>query len=332
MSGILHFHDQASVAKNLVLYGKAHNLPWRKVWRYPEFTKFTIFEYQYTMAAQALARSTSRISNSFLHIHGGHLHRFASKISSEYVLHLHGSEIRVFDEQGNMHSSINDEVESAIQNARLVIYSTPDLAPFVNEIRKDAVWLPNPISESIEKIKPMKRSILENPEFDIFWPHAWSYPKGYSKVLDLVARVCDKLGRSVSLLGIALGEHQKEARDSGFTLVPVASRQKFWQLNSRAQVTLGQGLGFFGVSDLECMAIARNYVNFPLEHQTRLAYDFASGWIGCQSEEETFETLLAALKSREVEAMPNSSVTKIHNLENVGFELERIYRKFGIGC
>jgi hypothetical protein len=78
------------------------------------------------------------------------------------------------------------------------------------------------------------------------------------------------------------------------------------------------------------MSIARTFINFPLEPQTRVAYENASGWVGSLSEEETLEKVIEALKKEDDMVATRVDAIQIHSLENSGAVLERMYRDFEI--
>jgi len=329
MTGVVHFHDQANVAKNLVRFGRDNELDWRRVPRYPAFHGPTFLDYPYSVGAELLARSWTTLKQGHLHVHGGHLTRLIERTELPYILHLHGSEIRGFNQDGTLFDAITDPTKRAIEGASMSIFSTADLGRFVKIIRPDASWLPNPITPEVFE-KARNKSIGAASTFDIFWPHVWSDAKGFKQLLSLLDKVRSDLGRPLKLLGVALGKNQTAATQFGFFLLPVASRKIFWEYNQMAKVTLGQATGSIGVSDIESMVLSNNFLLFPLEKDTKLAYESELNKTFDFDAKTMANQVIELLAGNSLSQEKNDAIINLHRLENVGRRLVKLYEYFDI--
>jgi hypothetical protein len=234
--------------------------------------RFKLIDYGWNRLLFMVMSGLPSSSALTLHIHGGHLSRWFSSSKSRVVLHIHGSEVRSFDRQGNVILDIDQETLDGIRNADRVVYSTPDLGALVKSIRKDAIWIPNPISPEALMVSPTRRPSSDYA-IDVFFPHAWSHAKGIDYVIALVEKLKSKPGGDkLVFAGLALGPNQSLAVEHGFKLYPPCTRPELLRIMSKSRLVLGQGFGIVAMTDLEAMASGSNYLMFPLEPQTREAY------------------------------------------------------------
>lgn len=123
------------------------------------------FDINFIKRSRNIFSKTIGISFKILKSHGDLYHVsyalqdawLVNKLKHLDILHIHGSDIR---------STINSKkwgwlVKNNLKNAKVVLYSTPDLQTLVEEYRKDAMWLPTPID--VDKFKP-KTSYSDKPK------------------------------------------------------------------------------------------------------------------------------------------------------------------------
>lgn len=314
---VLHFHDQSEVAKNLVRFGRKLGHSWYRIPRYPEYKNFYQIKYFYGVSSEIIARGLAGASNAFLHIHGGHLTAMLRRTKLPYVLHIHGSEVRNFTKTGQTTFDCNNETARAIEKALFVFYSTPDLKPFVEELRQDSIWLPNLLSEKIFQINKNTSSHKREFTFDIFWPHSWSNSKGAFQFMELISQIESRLGRKLKVAGIKFGEYQEMAMRAGFHLFPPASRPVFWRYNNVARLTVGQATGIIAVSDLEAMVASNAFFPFPLEKYTQETYFQLSGYVGPEDINAMLENILIFLESGATSSQDLKSILSVHDYKYV---------------
>ena len=101
------------------------------------------------LASAALRRAAdgarwlrTRRGADIVHIHYGPNGYYGWGARAPYVLHLHGSDVRV-----DLHRpAAGALMRRSLKGAAAVLYSTQDLAEAVEALRPDAQWLPNPLS------------------------------------------------------------------------------------------------------------------------------------------------------------------------------------------
>ena len=318
---VVHAHDQCGIAANLCNIGSQKKEFWLRVPRLPEFGSFPpLLSKSFGVGAELLARSLATVVGAKLHIHGGHLSAFCLRTQISYILHLHGSESRKFNADGALLFSATKETEKAIGKAKAVIYSTPDLAPFVRPIRKDATWLPIALDNT------HVGSLSESGHFaDLFFPHIWSSSKGVGHVVDLVRSIQFSQKKPLKLVGIALGEHQETARQLGFQLLPPASRVQHIQRMLDSRVVIGQGSGIPGATDLEAILHGANYVSFPMESNSLEHYGLDSMSQQTSSMNELFSLVRSALNNEYEQPASHRKILSAHSDESVYRILQGVY-------
>jgi hypothetical protein len=322
-------NDAASVAKSIV---DLSGLTQTKHYLVPilprMFQNFKNVKYLWNLSSWELARAISVRFGLTPHIHGGHLHEFALGLDRPYVLHLHGSDIRRFNEVGHLVPALNDRTIEAISKACLVFYSTPDLGPFVKPVRPDAVWLPNPSGAPIlRQANNLKSST--SPKFaDIFFPHAWTNAKGASRVIQLIQELrTSGLIENLRLRGLRMGDYQSEAREAGFTLVKPVNRQSHVFRMRESGIVLGQGVGMIGVTDLQAIFSGSNYIPFPLEVETMKAYGYHTNNQPSLSFDHTTALIREAINNNFSERNPRflQKVLEIHSSSRIATILDASY-------
>lgn len=102
-------------------------------------------------AAGILATGASLRRGHFdvVHVHFARLGMLGPMSGRPYTLHVHGTDIRGVRPD----SWWGRETAPFLRQARLVYYSTPDLRPWVEAFRADAIFLPNPIET--DRFRPL---------------------------------------------------------------------------------------------------------------------------------------------------------------------------------
>ena len=317
---VIHAHDQCAVGLNICLIGQEKGENWHRIPRLPEYQEYPRnAEYIYNRVAELVARGVAGVTHALLHIHGGHMYDFCSRTKIDYVLHLHGSEVRKFDEFGMPSDSADPRTVEAILKAKKVLYSTPDLARFAKNYRPDAKWLPIPISQSIEI------SDAVAPPCDIFFPHAWNHSKGLTKLDELLKIVKAQASRPLKLVGVAIGENTDFAKKLGFTLLPPTTRQGHIARMKSAKIVLGQGFGVIGTTDLEAIRYGANLRVFPFHDEVLIHYGFTSSSQPSPTIEDLATNLISDLKQTPVRHPFFNAVLEQHSQERIYKILKSTY-------
>lgn len=197
-----------------------------------------------------LARKISRENYDAVHIHYAYLGIVGVLGRFPFILHCHGTDLR------SSTPFTRPLIGRALEKARHVFYSTPDLAALVKPQRPDAEFLPNPINT--DRFAPAPLS----PEAaDVFVACALTANKGVGTILG----ACELLARErpeIRITAIAGGE-ATAAFDAipNVTLISPHLRSKRPGILARHRVAIGQVYeGAVGMAELEAMACARPVV------------------------------------------------------------------------
>ena len=143
---VLHINDVAGVGTNLV-YGlqslgiQAELIkPTLGTYQASKLRRFTLPIIR-TWEAYQLRRLFIQERYDIVHIHYARFAYMALLTKIPYCLHCHGSDLRL---------DLNNPILRgltihAIRKAQSVFYSTPDLKQYLDTIREDTIFLPNPI-------------------------------------------------------------------------------------------------------------------------------------------------------------------------------------------
>lgn len=269
---VLHVNDVAGVASAAVAQARADGLDWR-LWPLPTVRGARrAVKVARRLGDVVRFRPAGRAAD-VLHVHYGLFGYYAWSVHRPYLLHLHGTDVRV-----NLAQPILGRlVRAGIKHAGVVAYSTPDLDGAVRALRDDAVWLPAPVSSDALTLAAapadraqfaglVQASSLSAPVAGaqvrpwVVFASRWDAVKGLEAQLDLAARLRAERPELV-LIGIDWGAGTGRARSAGVRLLPRLSPAEFRALLSTADVVIGQlSSGCLGVSDLEAMVMRRPLV------------------------------------------------------------------------
>ncbi|MCS3441755.1 hypothetical protein [Microbacterium phyllosphaerae] len=243
---VLHLNDCAFVGANLVRAARAQGLQWRLL--PPELTwppvrpgqsRPTRFETYRTLARIGVAAARADV----IHVHyATTVARIAPRYipTRPYALHLHGTDIRTLWHQPERHARL----QSYIDGAAHVYYSTPDNAEDATTARPDAEYLPVVFDPS---------SLPSwDPQGYVAFASRWEEVKGLEGMLQVASRL---IAAGVPVRGLDWGPGAGDAARLGVELIPKAPHPDYLQFLANASVVVGQATRILSVSELEAMAI-----------------------------------------------------------------------------
>lgn len=245
---VLHVNDCASTTERLLVEAHSRGLPWRYYplidRRYPVTKRSPALKLAFAAPWFAELGVRARAAD-LLHVHYASVVRHTAWTRRDYVLHLHGSEIRSQQYEPRWTATIH----RAVREARAVLYSTPELAEHVAPLRDDAIYLPVPVSSSgMPAWRPAQRP-------RVVFASRWDAVKGLATQLEVARRLRERLGEEVDLVGLDWGPGAADARAVGVDTRARMSHAAFLDLLATAHVVVGQASGSLGTSELEAMAI-----------------------------------------------------------------------------
>lgn len=256
---VLHLGDISGTSRNVIEVARAKGLDWQ-LRDVPAGRGANPVTIGLRRIRDLIAVRIQRPRPAVLHINYG--------VSGYYgwgrggvVLHLHGTDVR-----SDLKSRfLGPVVRASIAGADVVLYSTPDLAAAIHEIRPDAQWFPAPL--------PAAASVQLDPATPrsgrrVFFASRWDDSKGARGLLELAAALRQERPE-LDLVGLDWGTYAAEARALGIEMLPHMATDEFRRQLAQADVVVGQiAVGALGLSDLEAMAQARPLVaHFTLEKE-----------------------------------------------------------------
>lgn len=182
------------------------------------------------------------------HIHFARLGMLGPLTGRPYVLHCHGTDIRGVTPD----SPWGREVAPFLRGARLVLYSTPDLRPWVEAFRGDAEFLPNPIDMPPVDAVAADTDLLIGVRLDPI--------KGVDEIAATLAAVVRRRpSTTISVIDQGRDVARIRAVSPDTTrVVPVVAHDALAGLVRRHRVVVGQlAVGAIGNYELEAMAAGR---------------------------------------------------------------------------
>lgn len=248
---VLHLGDIAGTSLNVIEVAQTKGLDWalRPV---PAGRGASPLSIAFARLADLLNVRTLRPRPDVLHINYG-VSGYYGWGRKNVVLHLHGTDVRT-----DLNSRfLGPVVHRSISKADVVLYSTPDLAEVVRNLRPDAQWFPAPL--------PVAANTLVEPQIQhtgtrIFFASRWDHSKGADQLLELAAALREEFP-DLELLGLNWGTEANRAADLGLKLYDLMPADEFRAQLAAADIVVGQVAGgALGLSDLEAMAQARPLV------------------------------------------------------------------------
>lgn len=244
---VLHLNNVADTGRNLVSYARSTGRAW---------ALRLIPHGSLASPGQWIARGNdlvdwhmNTIRPDVLDIHYAPNGYYGWGCKEPYVLHVHGSDLRV-----DLHKpGIGILARQSIERADAVVAATPDLLPRLKEVRKDAVYIPNALP-----VELLHRTPVQPVQGRVVFNARWDHSKGGLKMVE-AARALVKSG--VDVHGVDWGILAPAARDAGVILAPRMSKKDYQLFISMGHVVVGQFLvDALSISDLETLALGRPLV------------------------------------------------------------------------
>lgn len=255
-----------------------------------------------------------------VHIHYAYLGIVGLLARVPYVLHCHGDDVR--DVSRRIWAPV---IRLAIQRARHVYYSTPDLAEPLHAIRPDAEFLPNPID--IERFHPAP---LPGDAEDVFVACALAENKGVGNIL----AACEQLEAerpAARITAVAGGSGTERANGlANVLLLMHQPREKLPALMAPHRIIIGQvHQGAVGMVELEAMACGRPVIAY---FTYDAAYDEPPPFVNAHSGPEiaaAVERLLDDAAERERLSVEGRGwVERNHNAAHIAERIEQLALRF----
>jgi glycosyltransferase involved in cell wall biosynthesis len=207
----------------------------------------------------SLIRTVRRGNFDLAHIHYAYLGMLGALGKFPYILHCHGSDLR------SPTGVTRPLIYRALRHADHVFYSTPDLAPFVNSVRDDGEFLPNPIDT--DEFRPMTGA---RDRRDVMICCALTDIKGAPELLE-ACRQLQVRRPEIRITAIAGGSCTEQfSQLPNVTLIYRQFRERLPEILNRHGVIVGSvELGIAGMAELEAMACGRPVINW---------FDFAGAY------------------------------------------------------
>jgi glycosyltransferase involved in cell wall biosynthesis len=257
-----------------------------------------------------------------VHLHYARHGWVAPLLGTPYVLQCHGTDVRATP-PGRGWGRI---VERAMRGAAAVLYSTPDLEPWVAAYRPDGQFLPNPIPLPAPPARPAalrSADVLVGVRLDPI--------KGAEAIATLMAEVLRRRPRT-SVTVIAHGsqvDRVRRALGRAGTLIPPVAHSRMAGLLADHRVAVGQiGVGILGNFELEAMA-----AGLPTAARFRFpdAYPSAPPVIDGEDVSDVARQLVEALDDDSVQAARGAAsrawIGEHHAPSRVAERLLAIYRE-----
>ena len=252
---VIHLNDECNVSFNLAagFQDMGHAA---EVWcehrpdaRLPLVAKLAYLPVRGAVFSR-LNRRIRREGFDVVHIHNADRGWIGILGGHRYVLHCHGSDIRI----GLTHALRRRWTVPALRRAHRVIVTTPDLLEWLRDIRADAVFLPNPLRTDRflppEAAAPTNRVLL----FSAFN----NALKGSATAVAGLAQFHER-HPGVEVHAFAMGDDLEEFRQfEWIRMLPPVPASDVPAILRSYDVVIGQfSFGQLGVSELEAMACGK---------------------------------------------------------------------------
>lgn len=241
---VLHLNNVADTGRNLVSYARSTGRAWAL--RLIPHGSLTSPGQWIVRGNDLIDWQINTVHPDVLDIHYAPNGYYGWFRKEPYVLHVHGSDLRV-----DLHKpGIGILAKQSIERADAVVAATPDLLPRLREIREDAVHIPNALP-----VELLKRTPAQPVQGRVVFNARWDHSKGGLKMVE-AAKSLVKSG--VDVHGVDWGDLAPAARDAGVRLAPRMSKKDYHSFISMGQVVVGQFLvDALSISDLETLALGR---------------------------------------------------------------------------
>ncbi|NDR52617.1 glycosyltransferase family 4 protein [Actinomyces sp. 565] len=248
---VLHVNDVARIGSALVRQARSIGLDWtlydtaRVDPRWSPRTRALRRALRGAAWEAGLARRA--LASDLLDIHGATVTAHTRWLRRPYVLHLHGTDIRV----RRYEPAYTNVVERAVREALDVYYTTPDLAEHVLDLAPAATL--QPVIVDVGELPRAVDTAAAPPR--ILFPSRWDAAKGGDMQLELLAALRDEHGDQIVLEGLDWGENAATAaRDFGVVLRQRMTHDDYARWLGSGSLAVGQMSGYMSISELEAIA------------------------------------------------------------------------------
>lgn len=256
---VLHVNDVARIGSALVRQARGEGLDWdlydtaRADPSWHPATRAARRSLRGGVWAAGLARRARRAD--LLDVHGGTVPAHTRWTRRPYVLHLHGTDIRVRRYEPAYASLIERSVREALD----VYYTTPDLAEHTFDLSPGATLQPVVVDPAeipdAPSDTPSDAADPAGPQpFTVVFPSRWDAAKGGGEQERAVAALRRAYGDRIVLEGLDWGENaHRIAREHGVRLRPTMLHDDYIRWLAGASAAVGQMTGCMGVSEIEAI-------------------------------------------------------------------------------
>lgn len=254
---IIHVNDIAAVGSALVraMSALGHDAelvePWRPRSGLRRPVKLAALPLR-LVGLIAAAATVRRRKPDVVHVHYARLGIVGPLAGRPFALHVHGSDIRGVERS----SPWGREVAPFLRRARLVYFTTPDLASWTLPFRRDATFLPNPIE--VDRFRPRDGGVFDGPELrDLLVGLRLDATKGIDTIVDVLRLLAAKRPTTTITIVAHGGGLDRALAVAGpaTRVVPLAHRADLPALIQGHRLALGQfQVGAMGNYELECVA------------------------------------------------------------------------------
>lgn len=250
MVRVLHVNDVARIGSALVSQARSAGLDW-------SLYDTARVDPQWSPRTRGLRRALRgaaweaglarrAVAADLLDIHGATVTAHTRWLRRPYVLHLHGTDIRV----RRYEAAYASLVEGAVREAHDVYYTTPDLAEHVLDLAPEAT------------LQPVIVDVTEIPVSDappgvrrVVFPSRWDSSKGGDLQLRVLGALRSAFGKDLRLEGLDWGTNaSRAAREFDVLIHPRMTHASYASWMASGTAAVGQMTGVLGVSELEAVA------------------------------------------------------------------------------
>ncbi|MCI5825533.1 MAG: glycosyltransferase [Arcanobacterium sp.] len=234
--------------------------------------------------------------------------------NKQFVLHVHGSDIRK-DWQSPV---LRPMITHSLATADAVICATADLLEWVQNIRSDALWVPNPVPE--EFLRPH----LKQPrEKRIVFSSRWDSTKGVELLVPLAREL---IARGYEVVGLDWGADKDQAAEIGVRLVPRMDPTRFSSFLASAQLVVGQlQYPVLSMTDYQTMALNRPLVGAANSEDAPMIVVHTGEFSGLRRDPAVIADAIDEQLAQESETTAREWVLERHSPRVCVAQIEQIY-------
>lgn len=266
-----------------------------------------------------------------LHIHFLQTGLYVLLSKTYFIIHVHGSDVRGIKELIS-ESNIKNKVfgilkKKLLKKAKLVLYSTPDLKNDLDDIRNDAIFLPNPVKQT--------NFIKTNYEFkdnriNLLFFSSLSDQKGADIAFPALEIIKGLYKEKVNIICINFGYQKEKYGNFDFVnYIDKVEHENIDKFISQFDIIIGQlKAGAIGVSELEVMMQGIPLISYFKYNEF---YEEPCPLISCNTPEGVVNSVEELVKNeslrKEIGVKQVEWVNRYHSDRNVALELLNLYKQ-----